>query len=292
MRWNPAIYYLGSTLRLPFGATKAISDLRDIGPHARSYLDRARAARRMQCAVELEDGYRFLTGWPETDGLLAAAREVAQGAPDARGTPYVNILTADCLRRFPVFLEVATGHRLVSTVARYLGAVPQLRYLELWRSTPVLSQPAGSMLYHLDVIDAGVISLFVNVNDLTERSGPTRFIPGRASDRLRKRVRYNTRYVRGLAALDDAEIDGQPIVSMAGPAGTTALVDTSRCFHQGGRCEEGERLLLVMKYNRSFKMALPSGSNLAPFVNAPGCSDVLCWHDKDPEDDVRHPLRS
>ena len=44
-------------------------------------------------------------------------------------------------------------------------------------------------------------------------------------------------------------------ISLAGPAGAGGFVDTSTCLHAGSRCQDGERVVLVIRYMPAYRAA-------------------------------------
>jgi hypothetical protein len=149
----------------------------------------------------------------------------------------------------PEFFELALSDQVLQIVTDYLGEVPKLRRIKLWW-TPVNTQLKGSQLYHRDGMNwyqRQAKFLFI-MNDVDETCGPFTFIPANVSRRvanslgsIRDQERVTDELVYQHARPSDA-------ISLIGPAGTGAVVDSSRCFHYGARARGGERLMLVFNF--------------------------------------------
>ena len=87
------------------------------------------------------------------------------------------------------------------------------------------------------------MKVLVLCDAVTPESGPLTFLPAAPSETLHRKVtyKYNTR----LTDTQMRELLGPAAVAptaIFGPAGTTAFLDTSRCFHFGSRCATRARL--------------------------------------------------
>jgi hypothetical protein len=81
------------------------------------------------------------------------------------------------------------------------------------------------------------------------------FLPARESERLVSAVRAGRRRAgaKDSARYTDEELathgDPAAAIRLVGPAGTAAVVDTSRCLHAGSRIPDGHfRLVLIIQY--------------------------------------------
>jgi hypothetical protein len=100
-----------------------------------------------------------------------------------------------------------------------------------------------------------------------EQSGPLTVLPADDSQRVRRALGYL--YRQRLTDAQVASVVGtgreRPIL---GPAGTTVLVDTSRCFHYGSRVGPGAipRLVTMIQYQTPYSFMLPAGAQTSlPF---------------------------
>lgn len=159
----------------------------------------------------------------------------------------INILHADDLLEHRAFVDIAVHDEIIAAVTEYMGQVPRLYNLFLWWSPPNQSQQ-GSQLYHYDHRDSRQAKLFLNLNDVTEESGPLHFL--RASDSLK--VDAKVGYTQG--RYTDEEVYGAVPESAAlaatGEQGTAYLVDTARCLHYGSRGNSRDRFILMASFAR------------------------------------------
>jgi hypothetical protein len=156
----------------------------------------------------------------------------------------------------PPLFDLALSDDLLQIATEYLGEVPRLVHILLWW-TPVNATKHGSQLYHRDGmcwLRRQAKFLFV-MNDVDENCGPFTFLPADLSMRIATSLgsilgqrRVNDEDVYRFAKPSDA-------ISLTGPAGTGAMVDSSSCFHYGARSRGGERLMLVINFQGSLDAA-------------------------------------
>ena len=154
------------------------------------------------------------------------------------------------LQQYPEFLEFGLDERLLAMVSEYLGELPVLPYIFLWRSLASDGPLKTSQLYHCDHSDVRQIKLFVFLSDINEENGPLVVIPAQSSNKLRKSLGYNWTPERRRVC--DKEMyrwpESSQKISITGKKGTVVLADTSRLFHYGGRVKSGIRYVLVYRY--------------------------------------------
>jgi hypothetical protein len=159
------------------------------------------------------------------------------------------------------FFDFALDTSLISTVSAYLGMVPVLRRIELWHVAQEQSnqKPFGSQLYHCDDGDLRQVKVFVYLSDVSKNDGPLTILDAEVTRQAQKACRFRYR-----DHLSDAQvfrlIGKHHEQCLAGAAGTTLLVDTSRCMHYGSRmfAPENHRFSLYFQYMvpGAFKMPL------------------------------------
>jgi hypothetical protein len=168
--------------------------------------------------------------------------------------PFLSTMTlspAD-LQDNPALLAFGVNPGVIAGIARYMGCLPILHYVEIWISSATDGEMASSQFLHCDADDQRNSSLFLYASDVDEKSGPVTAIRGAPSDRIRNGVKY--RYGgKGYRVADaDAERFMAPDseVRLTGPKGTLAVVDTARCFHQGSRVEADgtPRVVAIFRY--------------------------------------------
>ena len=154
------------------------------------------------------------------------------------------------LQQYPEFLEFGLDERLLAMVSEYLGELPVLPYIFLWRSQASDGPLKTSQLYHLDHSDVRQIKLFVFLSDIDEGNGPLVVIPAKPSNKLRKNLGYNWTFER--RRVYDEEMyrwpEASKKIAITGKKGTAVLADTSRLFHYGSRVKSSVRYILVYRY--------------------------------------------
>ncbi|MEX0803119.1 MAG: hypothetical protein WD688_07370 [Candidatus Binatia bacterium] len=155
----------------------------------------------------------------------------------------------ECYEEAPIFFELALSNDVLQIATDYLGEVPIMMRIKLWW-TPINSNLKGSQLYHRDGqnwLKRQAKFLFV-MNDVDETCGPFTFMPADVSLRV----------ATALGSVHDQErvtdesmfqyANPADAISLVGPPGTGAVVDSSRCFHFGARARGGERLMLLFNF--------------------------------------------
>lgn len=226
-----------------------------------SWLSRRFRARKAQQSSSLagfvpdDTGYAMLDkgDLPGMDPAIKAAREIYEAAAvDHRKSAkpfFSNILRPEHVEAHPALMEFATSNTLQEIVACYFRSWPALHTLGIFVSPPTNTQES-SQNFHVDTMDKRLLKCFVNVIDVGPENGPFTFIPADKSKRIRAALGHRW----GSGSLTDEEILSQAapddIISLTGPAGTAALVDTARCLHFGSRCREGVRVVIMVNYAR------------------------------------------
>ena len=143
--------------------------------------------------------------------------------------------------------DLERNPELGRAILEYLGGTATLRSLDLLRSTWSSHPTYSSQLYHLDGDATPQVKVMVFCSDVTMESGPLTVLDADISKRIQKQLGYKT--TRRLTDEQVLPAVGTPLL---GPAGTVALVDTSRCFHYGSRVVQGaERLVAVYQWVRA-----------------------------------------
>lgn len=169
-----------------------------------------------------------------------------------------SVLTNQDLARNPELVDFALSDGLLSLATNYLGTIPHLNRIDLLYSVAHGGEEViSSQLYHLDPEGTRQAKLFLNLRDVGPDEGPFTFIPASESRRIaaavKKRRSVEGRVVEGRGRYLDREIEDagglRHAISVSGPAGSAALVDTSRCLHLGSRVSPGTyRLCLYIQY--------------------------------------------
>jgi hypothetical protein len=255
-------------------------------PVRRGYL-RARAAAmagelaaREQLAAAIGDSARVM---PRDDGYVLCpsgslgveevvreglkvvdAVDLEQKKAKANKPFMVKLAEMDDLTLESPLMKFALRRDVVATAAHYLGVVPILQYANVMYSSHAAAEPAKSQLHHCDSDEAEQVKVFVLCAEVTPRTGPLTFIPASLSQEIRDRVdyEYNTR----LTDQRVRDVLGNRLteVALTGPPGTTAFVDTSRCFHYGSRFADpnARRVLVMLQYVTPLAFILPADNYL------------------------------
>ncbi len=172
-----------------------------------------------------------------------------------------NLIDQATLDRGSPLLRLALRDDVLATVADYLGVAPVLSAVSVFLSASSDPEPKSSQLYHCDGDDVRQVKVFVYCSDVEMPSGPLTVLDAHSTAQVLKVTHYQFRQ-----RLTDGQVHAvvgahqeQPIV---GPAGTTALVDTSRCLHFGSRvaADAPPRLVVMMQYQTPYSFMLPGAT--------------------------------
>ena len=214
----------------------------------------ARSVTASDCfaGVSLEDeGYFFIRPGPEllTADLVDACRDRMNHStkfrPNASKSYQSNLLAVEDYDRQSAFVQFALQEKLLNSVSRYLRCAASLQAIELVFTPPSRDAPRQTQLWHLDKTDRKLIKVFVLVHDTALEHGPLIFLP---RDRSRKVRPFFQHYLPDEAIGND-RLEHQ--ITMTGPAGSALLIDTSKLYHCGGRCEK-PRLIYIVEYSSGF----------------------------------------
>lgn len=137
-------------------------------------------------------------------------------------------------------VQFAIQKGLVEFLSRVYGEIPQLSEVLLSLSKHTPGPITYSQLWHRDFDDVKTVKIFVYHNDVeSTEAGPFTFVPGRASDRLRRSLRSHmpdARLHTHVRPDEVREVKARRLSCFA--------VETSRCWHMGSRMREGQRRLM------------------------------------------------
>jgi len=254
--------------RAMLGAIEAASSPRDAIQRRQA----AAAYNRQHPDVRLDprDGFASLApgSIARTDDIIAlslrlfeekqrqAEAEAAASGKSKKWAFLRSILTNQDLAQNPELVDFALSDPLLSLVTNYLGTIPHLNRIDLLYSVDHGGEDAiSSQIYHLDPEGTRQAKLFMNLRNVGPDEGPFTFIPASETTRIVNTIKKQRPADVEMAAgryLDD-ELDSvgglAKAISVAGPPGSAALVDTSRCLHFGSRVKPGTyRLCLYIQY--------------------------------------------
>ncbi|HET9196603.1 MAG TPA: hypothetical protein VFO21_27200 [Vicinamibacterales bacterium] len=253
--------------RAMLAVTEAVTSPRD----AIQRRNAAAAYNRTHADMRLDrrDGYAMLPpgSVANTDEIIALSLslfeekqrqlEAAAGSSHSKKWAFLrSILTNQDLASNPKLVDFALSDSLLGLVTNYLGTIPHLNRIDLLYSVNHGGEEAiSSQIYHLDPEGTRQAKLFMNLRDVGPAEGPFTFIPASETTRIvnaiKKRRLEDTQMAAGRYSDDELEAVGglKKAISVDGPKGSAALVDTSRCLHFGSRVKPGTyRLCLYIQY--------------------------------------------
>lgn len=146
------------------------------------------------------------------------------------------------------FMDVALHPSLFGAITKYLGQVPWLVSMTVWLSPPN-NTAIRSQLYHFDHRDMRQAKVFINLNTITDESGPLHFLPASASLKVERKCGY-----RGGRYQDDevySAVAPSAAIAVTGAPGQGYIVDTARCLHYGSRGNQLPRLVFMVNFARA-----------------------------------------
>jgi hypothetical protein len=159
----------------------------------------------------------------------------------------INILKSNDLFEYRSLIDIALHDDIIAVVTSYIGQLPRLYNLNLWWTPPNQTQQ-GSQLYHYDHRDSRQAKLFLNVNDVTEASGPLHFL--RASDSLKVDAKVGYRQGRYTDEEVYSAVPESRVLAATGESGTAYIVDTASCLHYGSRGNSRDRFVMMASFAR------------------------------------------
>lgn len=205
--------------------------------------------------IDRAKGYRLIgpSDLPGAMEAVQAARSIykTKKADHAKSKKpfFSNILEVTDFEKYPALMAFAQSPALAEAAASYLDTWPKLNTLGVFVS-PATETTEKSQMYHVDDMDVRLVKCFINVEDVGPDNGPFTFIPADKSEEIRSQLNHRWRGPRLADEEVVAHCSPSDIVTLVGPAGTGALVDTSRCLHFGSRCRVGERVVIMINLAR------------------------------------------
>lgn len=158
------------------------------------------------------------------------------------------LLTKDQLGPESEVMRLALDDDLLAVVSEYLGVFPILMYVNIWFS-PGSSAPenewTGSQLFHMDHEDFKQMKVFLYLNDISLEHGPTHYVSAEESRKVAVKLNYKT--TKDEKSIADTNFADSKINIHTGAKGSLLMLDTSNCFHCGGRAAK-DRYLLTFQY--------------------------------------------
>jgi hypothetical protein len=166
-------------------------------------------------------------------------RFLVQNVPPAcHVAPYVDSVIVAA----PHLLEAANHPSVLAVIQQVLGCKPTISNLGLWWSLTGHNKPEEAENYHRDVDEWHFIKLFVYLTDVTENSGPHKFMKGSHREpKLLPIRRYQDDEVHGAFGKENE-------ITFVGKAGTCFLENTFG-FHKGQLPISDNRLVFQAQYS-------------------------------------------
>jgi hypothetical protein len=209
----------------------------------------------------------------ESNNIVGEAKQVLSSfdvaAPPAgknRKRFLQNVLDASSLTHDSAIIRFALRQDVLAAVSEYLRIVPFLTSIQVFHSDTVDDVPTSSQLYHCDGDDVTQVKVFIYCSDVNEESGPLTVLDADATAEVQRSTSY--RYRQRLTDDEVERVLGARHHAILGPEGTTAFVDTSRCFHFGSRVgrDAPPRLAAMIQYQTPYSFMLPADvESVLPF---------------------------
>ena len=158
----------------------------------------------------------------------------------------INLTTNYKEKNCDNLIKLEKNEKIVNLVGEYLDMLPTITFSAYWYSPFLKKTHSGSQLIHLDHEEFKQIKMFVYCSDVKIDNGPMHIINKKESINIQKKINYKTNEEN--KRLDDSSIDKKLIKDLSGNIKSIYLVDTSSCFHFGGRVSSGYRLMGVIQY--------------------------------------------
>lgn len=232
---------------------------------------RAAAGRQLMSSLPLPaveigpQGYLILKPNQQLNSLQSQAIEAASRIVETRsdqqgwhneyekGSEFIrNLLFGNTdLEENSEILQFGLSEEVLAVVCRYMGQLPVMPWIFLWRSVPRERPYVKSQLWHLDHSDTCQVRMIIFPQKITAADGPIILLPAPISQRVRRELSYSWHNEANMRISDvrmAAHADSDEAVTLTGEKGTVVFVDTSRCFHYGSRLEDGSRHILLYRY--------------------------------------------
>jgi hypothetical protein len=153
-------------------------------------------------------------------------------------------------------MNLAGSAPILSLATSAFGALPMFAGGHVFMNDRNDGPLDDSQLWHLDAPERDILKFFFNITDVTSENGPFTFMQADASARVIERTGYYRNNFAPSSAkhgrLEDSQVetDEADVFRMVGPAGTGAMLNTSRCLHQGARTKAGHRIILSIHFVR------------------------------------------
>lgn len=136
-------------------------------------------------------------------------------------------------------IDFAISKNIIEIISNYLNIFPIISGVQIIKSD-INKNFFSSMNWHFDSHHNKLIKIIFPIHNLNDKHGPTTFLDKITTNKLIKKnfLFKSPRY------FEDSEIKSylpnldDKIIKFLGKKGEVLLIDTSKCFHMGSRCEK------------------------------------------------------
>jgi hypothetical protein len=182
----------------------------------------------------------------DSDAYVRRQQSDQSSEMNSKKSYLIPLVTNDDYSSLQSLVDFATSEDLVGIVSAYLKSLPVLTYLNIWYSPNKPSEKMeGSQLWHLDHESYRQVKVFLYLNDVDAKAGPTRIFTKGYSLREQKKLKY--RLGHESKHFSDG-LDESQSLSLTGKRGDIVILDTSSCFHRGSDGAGSPRYLCTAQY--------------------------------------------
>ncbi len=250
---NRILYYYSSGSPLRYG--RKLLYLK----HVASFFARKRIADSLANDSKTQAGLReleesgFLPLGPNESSLYPELEKAANeriksnvsAKPFASRDYFGQLLQAEDFKTESIFVRFALQEEYLKLASTYFGHVPKLLTVSLLQSKPTEGDWTESQLWHRDYDDSRILKIFVYFTDVTSaKNGPFTYIPAKISKTVKNE--FIPRRISDAAMAENGGAShGKAVL---GTKGTTFMIDTARCYHQGSRCKDSIRVAYLATF--------------------------------------------
>ena len=168
-------------------------------------------------------------------------------------------------------VDFALNNFNLAIVTDYLKVMPIISKISLNLNIPVPgSKEGGSMLWHKDDFGYKSLDLFLPLNEVNENNGPFFYVEKKNElgvfhklKKIKKNALLGERNKIELKTFE--EISSMNFKSFLSNIGDGIFIDSFTCYHRGGFCKSGDRLMLRISYTTPDSIDIIGKDNLNGF---------------------------
>ena len=164
----------------------------------------------------------------------------------------------------PIVKKFILSEDIIYNVSEYFGFIPILNQCSVWITDEGNDQDIkSSQNFHLDHDDKKQIKIFINLIKIDKNSGPFKFYNKKDSKVIYKKIKkifefknFKINFLSRNQKQDDKTlfsiINEKYLITNEGNKGDLLCVDTSQCYHMGGRTKDKKRILFHLNFISPF----------------------------------------